>query len=341
MIPPKVSVSLITYNHERYISQAIESVLMQRTNFPFELIIGEDESQDRTREIVKDFAARYPDRIRLHLHSRATNISYGGRPTGRHNFVNNIRSARGEYIALLDGDDYWTSATKLQQQVDILESRPECSTCFHPVIRVDEEGRTLSDALDVSAVKRTFSVVELIDRKFFANTASVLFRRGLFGDFPAWYFEAPVGDFPLHVLNGLSGDFAFIEEPMAAYRIHGSSIWSATNDQGSADKPTEKSLKQILGVVHLYEILLKNLDPKYGPPLRDALGFYRLQAAHRLRRLQNWAQLRELMLLMIREHTFPRDGSRVEAAALFVQGHLPWTAKLADKVRELVSKGRA
>lgn len=338
---PKVSVSLITYNHERYIAEAIESVLMQRTNFPYELIIGEDESQDRTREIVKEYGARYPDRIRLHLHSRSTNISYGGRPTGRHNFVNNLRSARGEYIALLDGDDYWIAPDKLQQQVDLLDSRPECSTCFHPVTRIDEGGRALSDALDVSDVKQTYTVYELLDRKFFANTASVLFRRGLFGEFPDWYFEAPVGDFPLHVLNGLSGDFAFIEKSMAAYRIHGASIWSATSAPGVAPKPTEKSLKQILGVVHLYEILLENLDPKYAPTTRDALGFYRLQAAHRLRHLKDWTGLRELTSSMLRDRTFPRDGSFIEAAALVVQAHLPWTATLTDKLREFVLRGSA
>jgi len=113
----KLSVCMITYNHERYIAQAIESVLMQKTNFAFELVIGEDFSTDRTREICISYKRRYPEKINLILNEK----NLGMIP----NFVNTVHQCKGEYIALLEGDDYWTNPYKLQKQVDFLENNPD------------------------------------------------------------------------------------------------------------------------------------------------------------------------------------------------------------------------
>ncbi|MDQ3815609.1 MAG: glycosyltransferase family 2 protein, partial [Armatimonadota bacterium] len=121
----KVSIVMVTYNHEKYIAQAVESVLMQETNFDYELIIGEDCSQDKTRAIVMDFQRRFPERIRLLLPEK----NLGG--SGKTNFLQTLAAAQGQYVALLEGDDYWTSPHKLQKQVDFLDSHPECAICFH------------------------------------------------------------------------------------------------------------------------------------------------------------------------------------------------------------------
>jgi glycosyltransferase involved in cell wall biosynthesis len=342
MQQPKVSVSLITYNHARYIEQAIEGVLMQKTNFPFELIIGEDESTDGTRQIVQRYAAAHSDIIRPHLHSRASNIGYQGRPTGRHNFVNNLCSARGEYIALLDGDDYWTDSAKLQLQVDFLDSHPRCSTCFHRVTIVNETGEESAMPADLVTGKEISTVSDFLNRRFFANTVSVMFRRGLFGDFPEWYFRCPVGDFPLHVLNGLHGDFGFIDRVMAAYRIHGGGIWSLGNsNEPNADQKSaanQRKLRQMLGAVHLYEILAEALAPKFQSELREGIAFYSHEAAHILRRRKDWAALRDIMPKVWKSRPFPREVSLVSAAALTVQGYLPFTAALADRVRKFVNR---
>src|ERR1041384_1572484 len=120
-IQPTISVSFITYNHAQYVAQAVDGALMQQTNMPFEIVIGEDMSTDGTREIVKNYQSRYPERIRLLLHDRRNASLANGKPTGNWNFANNIKNCRGRYVALLDGDDYWTSAKKLQKQVDYLE----------------------------------------------------------------------------------------------------------------------------------------------------------------------------------------------------------------------------
>lgn len=273
---PVVSVSLITYNHARFIEKAVEGVLMQQTNFPFELVIGEDESKDGTREIVERYAAAHPDKIRVHLHSRASNIGYGGKPTGRFNFVNNIRSCRGKYIALLDGDDYWTDPRKLQRQVDFLEQHPECAICFHRALVVDENDALIDVPSNVKVVQPAYSLNDYLEHRFFPRTCTVMFRRGLFPDFPEWYFACPVGDFPMHVMNALHGDFGFLDETMAAYRIHAGGLWSEGIRPGAPPPATreeqQKQARRFSGMVHLYQLLEQNLPGKYKKTIRRSIA---------------------------------------------------------------------
>ena len=122
---PMVSVCIQTYNHENYIKKCLDGILSQETNFTFEILIGEDASTDKTREICIDYAKKFPDKIKLILHHRANNIKIHGNPSGRFNFLYNIFSASGKYIAFCDGDDYWIDNQKLQKQVDFLESNED------------------------------------------------------------------------------------------------------------------------------------------------------------------------------------------------------------------------
>lgn len=129
----RVSVLVITYNHERYISQALDSVLMQQTSFDWEILVSEDCSTDRTRQIVKEYAARRQGLLRLllsekNLHSNEV-------------VARAIRAAAGDYLALLDGDDYWLTSEKLQTQVDFMDSHPESTVCFHQAVVHDERAQ--------------------------------------------------------------------------------------------------------------------------------------------------------------------------------------------------------
>ena len=121
-----LSVYIITYNHERYIAQAIDSVLMQKTNFEFEIVIGEDSSTDNTRDIIQSYISRYPDKIRLITSNK--NVGAG------RNAVRTLKACKGKYIASLEGDDYWITKDKLQKQVDILEQHSNYSMCFSNII---------------------------------------------------------------------------------------------------------------------------------------------------------------------------------------------------------------
>jgi glycosyltransferase involved in cell wall biosynthesis len=220
---PKVSISLITYNHARYIAQAIDGALMQETDFPFEIVIGEDMSTDGTREIVKNYQSRHTERIRLLLHNRSNLSLANGKPTGNWNFANNIKNCCGQYIALLDGDDYWTSPHKLQKQADFLDRNGDCALCYHNVQILDESNPTQIELHERKTGKKT---LKNLLRGNFMQTCSVMFRAGLFPDFPEWFFRSPLGDWPLHILNAQHGDIGYIHEVLGVYRKHASGAFS-------------------------------------------------------------------------------------------------------------------
>lgn len=133
---PALSVVLVTYQHVDFIESAVKSILMQRTTFPFELIIGDDDSDDGTREICLNYAKRFPSIIRLFLHHRDNNIEVLGRPTGIFQIAYNLFQCRGKYIVLTSGDDYWSGTEKLQKQIDYLEEHSDVSYVYHDHVRL-------------------------------------------------------------------------------------------------------------------------------------------------------------------------------------------------------------
>jgi glycosyltransferase involved in cell wall biosynthesis len=215
---PKVSVAMITYNHEKYITQAVESVMMQQTKFPYELVIGEDCSPDRTREICLSLQAKYPDRIRLLLPER----NLGARTNEAHVF----RACYGDYIALLEGDDFWLHPQKVQRQVDFLENNPNCSACF-TLTRVVSDGEgTRSSYIPAKATpSRLYNTEDLIEKNSIA-TCSLLFRNILHELDLAPFSPVAMSDWPLNVLLSLRGSIGYLNEAMAAYRQHDGGIWT-------------------------------------------------------------------------------------------------------------------
>jgi glycosyltransferase involved in cell wall biosynthesis len=212
-----VSVSVTTWNHAPYIAQALDGVLAQRGNFDVEIIVGDDRSTDGTREIVLDYAGRYPDLMRTVLPER--NLGDGGRPM----FVETIRQCRGRLVALLDGDDYWTDPTKLQRQIDFLDAHPDCSLCYHNALLVgDGVEERLYDPPGHPAFAGT---AELLWWNFIASPAPMV-RRDVVETFPAWYFASPWGDYPLYIMAAERGRLGYIDAVMAVYRIHATGVWS-------------------------------------------------------------------------------------------------------------------
>jgi len=237
----KVSVAMITYNHERFVAQAIESALEQEVDFEYEIVIGEDRSTDNTREIVFEFQRRRPDRIRLLL--RENNLGM------IQNFVQTLQACCGEYVAILESDDFWTSSLKLQKQVEFLDSHPECAICFHNVTMMYEDG---SEEPYCSQNQKTISTLKDLLLSNFIPNCSVMFRRGLFGEFPAWYYSMGMGDRPLHILNAQHGAIGYIDEVLGTYRVHSGGVWSAqSHDRGLREE------------FHMYEAVNAHLGFKY------------------------------------------------------------------------------
>ena len=249
---PKVSVAMVTYNHEKFVIQAVESVLMQTTNFPYEIVIGEDCSPDETRDRVLELQSRHPSRIRVILADRNTG--------GMDNFVRTYQACRGEYVALLDGDDYWTDPRKLQIQVDFLESHPGHAFCFHNVTKIYDDERRAPGLYCSIVGEQTFTLSDLLARNFIP-TCSVMARNRLIKDFPDWFRLLNLADWPLHVLNAHHGDIGYLNEVMAVYRVHGGSVWS-----GAA------KIDRLLDQVAVYKAFSEHLDAKYGSAIRTALS---------------------------------------------------------------------
>lgn len=229
---PVVSVVINTYNHVNFIASAIESALMQKTNFPFEIIIGDDESDDGAREICIRYANEHPGKIRLFLRSRKDVIYINNKPTGRFNFIRNIKSARGKYIALLPGDDYWTDALKLQKQVDLLEQNPDCVAChhWHKIAKMSEDGTYQEQEAPKEGhgyyPEPVAGVREIFADKLRLKSRTLIFRNLFKSGFelPEWFLSVQFGDVPLSMILGQYGKYAFIDESMAVYRMTGKGV---------------------------------------------------------------------------------------------------------------------
>jgi glycosyltransferase involved in cell wall biosynthesis len=212
---PKVSIVIITYNHERFIAQALDSVLMQRVDFAFEIVVGEDCSTDATRKIVCEYQRRFPDLIRLQLLERNEGAMS--------NALQAMAVCEGEYMAFLEGDDYWTSTQKLQIQVDFLDAHHDFCGCFHNVAVV-QDGQT-EHLYHRNPLKEVFTLRDIVSDNMIP-TCSAMFRRHLFPRLPEWFSGMPMGDWPMHVLNAEHGNYGYLNEVMAAYRIHEGGSWS-------------------------------------------------------------------------------------------------------------------
>ena len=258
----KVSVCMITYNHERFVRQAVESALMQEADFEYELVIGEDCSTDGTREIVVEYARQYPSRIRLLLPEH----NQGMIP----NAVATLAACRGQYVAPLEGDDYWTDPRKLQKQVDFLEAHPECSMCFHRHETRFEDGSSPPHVSSVPHKGRVFTLQDLL-RWDFVGTLTVMFRRRPTEELPEWYYELAIGDWPLHILNAQYGDIGYIDSVMAVHRVHSGGVWSSSSPVQRAE-----------AVLQMYQHLRSYLGARYRKTIkaRMARGYLALAAAY-------------------------------------------------------------
>lgn len=237
----RVSIAMITYNHERFIEKALDSVIMQKTNFAYQVVIGEDCSTDKTRKIVLDYQKRYPDKILVLLNER--NL-------GMHkNSTRVLKACKGRYVAYLEGDDYWASPDKLQKQVDYMDSHPECSMSFHDVSVVYDYGtsggpflapqdrsgfvgvedttcRALPPAPDWMKEDKEFIEIEdLLWMNTPIATCSSMFRRDLCGELPDWVDSLKMRDWPAIILAAQRGKIGCIHENLGVYVIHSGGVW--------------------------------------------------------------------------------------------------------------------
>ncbi|MBU3822747.1 glycosyltransferase [Flavobacteriaceae bacterium XHP0103] len=224
---PLVSISVVTYNHKDYIEQCLEGILMQQTTFPFEIILGEDESNDGTRDICIDYAKKYPDKIRLFLRSRKDVIHINGNPTGRYNFTQNLKTCQGKYIAVCEGDDYWADPLKLQKQVDFLEVNEDYSICWTKYSINKRNCIEDPEWFDLLKDKMPYKIdLNNIFVPYCTQTLTVLFRRNSYDDNlikSLKYFR----DNTLYVICLNKGKGIVLDFNSAIYNIHTGGIYSS------------------------------------------------------------------------------------------------------------------
>jgi len=235
---PLVSICCITYNHKNFIREAIDGFLMQQTNFPIEIIIHDDASTDNTANIIHEYQVRYPNLIKPIIQ---TENQYSSRGFGF--LLDMFDKAQGRYIALCEGDDYWTDPLKLQKQVDFLEKNTKFSICFHKAKILEDNELKNSEAFVPSIVS---TIIDLAHHGNYIYTASCVFRNNTPKTIGKNYCLAPAVDYYLHMMNAQCGDIFYIDEPMSVYRVHENSVWSSK----SFSYRQQKSLETYICILH-------------------------------------------------------------------------------------------
>jgi glycosyltransferase involved in cell wall biosynthesis len=256
---PFVAIWMVTYNHEAYVVEAIESVLMQQTHFDFKLYIGDDCSKDNTRKIIQAYQEKYPHKIELLLHEK----NLGASPNGIFMYQHCIQTG-AKYIALCEGDDYWTDPFKLQKQVDFLEANQDCTICFTRANMLKGSEMTLHE-VPKPFNKVPFFYEELLRYYNFITTASVLFRNQENLVIPDWITTLPFGDLGVYKVVSQHKKIACLDEIMSVYRIHGEGIWSKV-------KPIEAEKKYLDFYKNMYVHLSANEQKIVSQKIKKSLS---------------------------------------------------------------------
>ncbi len=272
---PLVSVCCITYNHEEFIHEAVDSFLMQETNFPIEIIIHDDASTDNTANIIREYQEKYSHLIKVILQ---TENQYTLRRFG---FLSDLfNEARGKYIALCEGDDYWTDPLKLQKQVDFLEQHPECISCHHwhdyAYPMGDGEFKVVPAPTENQGYfpSKIATVREIFANKLRIKTRTHMFRN-ILQELPEWFIKVTFGDVPLSMILGKYGKFGFIDESMAVYRQTGQGVSSQGKDKSSF------YVEHFIKWIEIWEYGLLHYNYEYSQEaVKTILNFYQRILQH-------------------------------------------------------------
>lgn len=207
----KVSACIIVYNHEKYIRDCLEGALSQQVNGDYEIVISEDRSTDNTRQIVEEYQRKYPDKIKLFLNEK--NLGLIG------NWVKSMQRCQGEYLAICEGDDYWTDPYKLQKQIDFLDSNPDYCITSHN-----------ADVIKDGAFIRKYCVdshPQIMDLEYLLEfgsggpTCSLVFRGKVIEALPAWFSQMHSCDWTIQAMCASFGKMKYFPETMGVWRKHG------------------------------------------------------------------------------------------------------------------------
>lgn len=246
---PLVSICCMTYNQENFIKDCLEGFLIQKTNFKFEILINDDASTDQTAQIVREYENKYPHLIRG-IYQNKNLYSQGIRITMHILYP----QAKGKYVALCEGDDYWTDPYKLQKQVDLMEQNPDLSMCAHAA------NSLICGVLDEIKLDKTeLTINDIISDDWGIMTASILFRKDMLV-MPEWYGKIKHGDYGLQLLLSLKGNIGYLPDNMSVYRQHFGGVSSKINP-----------LNQAAWLSYLLDEFNKYTDYKYKQLIKNKI----------------------------------------------------------------------
>ncbi|MCB4799691.1 glycosyltransferase family 2 protein [Neotamlana laminarinivorans] len=245
---PLVSICCLVYNHEKFLKQTLDSFLMQQTSFKFEVVIHDDASTDSSTDIIKAYEAKHPEIFKPIYQTENQKSKFKSGMNPRFNFPR----AKGKYIAVCEGDDYWTNPLKLQKQVDFLNNNSDFVLCFHNVTILNSRGKETTETLMIKNTQKEVFKTEDIIEKWFVPTCSIMFRNLEDFELPNWFFRCISGDFPFLLLLSLRGKFKYLTNTMGCYRLH---------NTGASTK--HKGYFKVYGMIFIYQNFNQFTNYKY------------------------------------------------------------------------------
>ena len=230
---PKLSILIPTFNHGKFIVQMLEGILMQKIDFELEIIIGDDASTDDNALIISQYAQKFPNTIKAFLHPKNLGPVEPREMGGKNNVGFLFSKCQSEYIALCEGDDYWTDPLKLQKQIDFLANNSSYSLCHHQ-LEVVYEDNSNSHLFNADNQRDTSSIKDLLaDESWFLGTASTVFRNVFKQGMPDWWWKSASGDLGIFIEVARHGEIKYSTETMGAYRKHRGGMTNIHTPQNS------------------------------------------------------------------------------------------------------------
>lgn len=326
---PRVSVWILTYNQKGLIEAALNSVLEQEIDEPWEIVVGDDGSTDGTRELIREWQERHPQRIRLVLAKRNLwNALPGYRGTLLATAA--FYACRGNYVAMLEGDDFWTDSGKLRKQVAFLEKHSGCSGCFHRTEIVDYSGASLRP-FPLTQIKPFYSLEDVI-RAMPAHTSSLMLRREAIENLPAWYQTQGAGDWTLQIAAAEMGELGFIDETMSAYRVHDGGSWTKGNDPEAP--PPEADVGRLHHILEYYETLNRHFDGRFDRLIRRQMSTWTYDLVWAHQRLGQWPEMRAAFWRAFCLDPMNVSVSRGTQLRFFLVAHFPQLYRLYRRGRK-------
>jgi len=259
-----ISVLCTTFNQEKYIEDALRGFLIQKTNFPFEIIIHDDASSDTTPKILEKYASKYPSIIKLIL-QKENQYSQGKRVTALA-----AARAKGKYLALCEGDDFWIDSQKLQQQKNVIDNNPDCSLIVHRCYLLKGSELELKPAMGHGTIQRDINISEIVSSAYqFSPTASYFINKEVYNVLPVWIEKAPVGDYFLESYSFKLGRVIYTPSVSSVYRRWAEGSWTEDlNRTGAKLRETSRRMYESLELMRQDDFFdFKDIEKKMSASL--------------------------------------------------------------------------